>query len=38
MGETFKLFMQAVNIEAVVPTYLGQFNRLSDLKGSKGVA
>jgi SAM-dependent MidA family methyltransferase len=38
MGETFKLFTQGVNIEASVPKYLKQFNRLDDLKLTKGVA
>ena len=38
MGETFKLFMQGVNIENAVPAYLERFNRLTDLKPSKGVA
>jgi len=38
MGETFKLFMQAVNIQNAVPAYLERFNRFKDLKPSKGVA
>ncbi len=38
MGETFKLFMQAVNVPNAVPAYLERFNRFGDLKPSKGVA
>ena len=38
MGETFKLFMQAVNVPNAVPVYLERFNRSTDLKPSKGVA
>lgn len=38
MGETFKLFMQAVNVQSAVPPYLERFNRFKDLKPSRGVA
>lgn len=38
LGETFKLFIQEINLGCDAPAYLNRFGRLADLKMAMGVA